>query len=140
MTDDIKKQEDLVENKNNKMLLHATSIIFDAQSNFKFCPTRNYSYKSSKQMIWKTLALLKSECFSYLFFQKCDKLIKKWIVFKVTKSHNYFLNSALQNTTQLNFIALLNTLFAENISYNKAEATFLFQSWDIAYNFLRIFL
>ena len=79
MTDDIKKQEDLVENKNNKMLLHATSIIFDAQSNFKFCPTRNYSYKSSKQMIWKTLALLKSECFSYLFFQKCDKLIEKWI-------------------------------------------------------------
>ena len=32
MTDDIKKQEDLVENKNNKMLLHATSIIFDACS------------------------------------------------------------------------------------------------------------
>ena len=32
MTDDIKKQEDLVENKNNKMLSHATSIIFDACS------------------------------------------------------------------------------------------------------------
>ena len=108
------------------MLLHATSIIFDAcsqTSNFAQLLKIIRTKIVAKQIIWKTLKILKSKCFPIStkltkYGQFFLKRYKKPQLF-------FFLHSILENITQLNFIAIL---FAENISNNKAETTFLFQS------------